>query len=149
MRFELKEPMTVFAKVKGPKGAVRELRAVLDFNIPFCIMFSRDLVKLGYPEAALRPKDWQRAHPMQVPYVLSFRGIERSILVKASEISVGNLTAKEVETIVIDLDLPRLVPVDLYLGRSFLNNFTLTVDGPAGFLSLVKPRRSATTRTAH
>lgn len=148
MRFELKEPMTVFAKVKGPQGAVRELRALLDFNIPFCVMLSRDLVKLGYPEAALRPRDWQKTHPMQVPYMLSFRGIERSILVKASEISLGSLVVKEVETIVIDLDLPRMIPVELYLGRSFLNNFTLTVDGAGGFLSLVKPR-GARAPTAH
>ncbi len=136
MKFELREPMTVFAKLKGPKGAVRELRALMDFNTSFCQMFTKDALQLGFTEGVLRPRDWQRIHPTQVPYIFGFRGIERGILMKMPEISVGRLTARDVDAMVTDLDLPRLLPVELILGRSFLDNFRLTVDGPEGTISL-------------
>ncbi len=139
MKLLLADPMYVFARVKGPNGVVRELRAILDFNTPFCVMLSKDGVNLGYPEAALRPRDWEKSHPDRVPYIYDFRGIERSILVKLPEISLGRLTAKEVEAIVIELDLPRMLPVDLVLGRSFLTNFKLTLDWTKGYLTLAEP----------
>ena len=136
MRFALKEPMLVFARAKGPNGVVQELRALLDFNSPYCVMLSKDGLKLGYMEAAIRPRDWEKTHPDKVPYVLDFRGIERSVLVKLPEISIGKLVAKDVETIVIELDIPRMLPLDLILGRPFLRNFRLTFDARKGYLSL-------------
>lgn len=136
MRFALKDPMLVFARVKGPNGSVRELRSVLDLNSPFCVILSKDGVNLGHIEAAFRPRDWQKSHPQKVPYMLDFRGIERSILVKLSEVSIGNLVARGVDAIVLELDLQRMFPFELILGRTFLNNFKLTFDGKRGFLSL-------------
>ena len=137
MKFPLKEPMFVFARMKGPNGIVREVRSILDFNSPFCVILSKDGVTLGYPEAAMRPRDWPKSHPDKVPYLLDFRGIERTILVKLPEVSLGRLVARDVDAIVIELDLHRMLPIDLILGHSFLKNFKVTLDARKGFLSLV------------
>ncbi len=148
MKLALKDPMVVFARAKGQNGAVREVRSVLDFNSPYCVIFSKDALRLGYPEAAMRPRDWQKTHPDKVPYVLDFRGIERTILVSLAEVSLGSLVATNVDAIVIESDLGRMLPVDLILGRSFLNSFKLTVDARKGYLSLVGgvPARKLTGR---
>jgi len=137
MRFALQDPLLVFARVKGANGAVRELRSALDFNAPYCVIFSRDAIRLGFAEAALRPRDWQKSHPDKVPYLLDLRGIERSILFGLAEVSLGSLVAKDVETVVMEMDLTRMLPVDLILGRPFLKNFKLTVDARKGYVSLV------------
>lgn len=138
MMIPLRDPILTFARVKGQNGYVRELRAILDFNSPFSVMLSRDGVSLGYAEAAFRARDWQKTHPSKVPYFLDFRGIERSILLEIAEVSLGELVARDVKTIVLELDLPRMVPIDLILGRSFLDNFKLTLDSERGYLSLVE-----------
>ena len=129
--------------MKGENGVVREVRAILDFNSPYCVMLSRDGLALGRSEAVLRPLDWQKTHPDKVPFILDFRGIERSILIKVPEISLGPLVARDVDAIVIDLDFQRLLPIDLILGRSFLANFRLVLDGAKGYLSLTEPRPRA------
>lgn len=136
MKFALKDPMLVYARVKGPNGKVRELSSILDFNSPYCVIFSKDAVSIGYPEAAVRPRDWQKTHPDRVPYVLDIRGIERSVMVTLSEVSLGRLVARNVSTIVLELDIPRMLPFDLILGRTFLKNFKLTLNVKAGSLSL-------------
>ncbi|MGD0637429.1 MAG: hypothetical protein ABSA72_05260 [Nitrososphaerales archaeon] len=136
MRFPLKDPMFVFARVRGRNGFVRELRAILDFNSPYCVLLSKDGLSLGYQEAALRPRDWRKNHPDMSPAILNFRGLERSIQVNLAEVSLGNIVAKDVGAVILELDLYRLLPFELILGRSFLDNFTLTLDARKGHLSL-------------
>lgn len=140
MKFALKDPMTVFARAKGMNGAVRELKAVMDFNWPYCVISSKDGMALGYLEAALRARDWEKTHPDKVPYVQNFRGIERSILVNLPEVHLGNLVARDVGAIMLDMDLPLRVPIEMILGRSFLDNFKFTVDGRRGYISLSTQR---------
>jgi hypothetical protein len=116
---------------------VRELSAVLDFNSPYCVfLVPRHAVNLGFVETAFRPRDWQKSHPGSVPYLLDLRGIERSILIRVPEVSLGKLVAKSIDAVVLELGVPRMLPFDLILGRSFLQDFRLTVDAKAGFLSL-------------
>ncbi|MDG6901389.1 MAG: hypothetical protein JRM80_05450 [Nitrososphaerota archaeon] len=136
MRFPLKDPMLVYARVKGPNDKVREFSSVLDFNSPYCVIPPKHAVNLGCIEAAFRPRDWQKTHPNKVPYFLDLRGIERSILLKLPEVSIGRLTARNVQAIVLELEVPRAIPFDLILGRTFLDNFKLVLDGKSGFLSL-------------
>lgn len=138
MRLPLKEPMILMSRVQGPGGAVtRELSSVLDPNFAYSVIFSRDAIDLGYPEAALRPKEFEKSHPERVPYILEFRGIERSVMVRLAKVSIGKLVARDVDALVTELDLARMMPVDLILGRTFLKNFKLTVDARKGYLSLV------------
>ena len=126
------------SRVQGPNGTVtRELSSVLDPNFAYSVIFSRDAIDLGYPEAAMRPKEYEKTHPERVRYVVEFRGLERSVLVRLAKVSIGKLVARDVEALIVELDLARMVPIDLILGRSFLKNFKLTVDAPNGYLSLV------------
>ncbi|MGA2665417.1 MAG: hypothetical protein ABSF83_10775 [Nitrososphaerales archaeon] len=136
LRLPLKTPMFLMARVEGPAGIKRELTTVLDPNFAYSVIFSRDAIDLGYPEAAMRPRELEKSHPERVPYILEFRGIERSVLVRLAKVSIGPVVARDVEALVIELDLARPLPVDLILGRTFLKDFRLTVDGKKGYLSL-------------
>jgi len=136
LKFPLKDPMLVFARVKGRNDKVREFNSVFDLNSPYCVIPPKHAVSLGFVEAAFRPRDWQKTHPRNVPYVLDLRGIERGILLKLPEISIGRLVARNIEAVVLEFEIPRQVPFDLVLGRSFLENFKLTLNPKAGFLSL-------------
>lgn len=128
--------MYVMSRVKGPTGLVRELQAIVDPNAEFCSMFARDGHDLGYGEAVIRPKQWQKLHPDRAPYVLDFRGIERSVLFALKEVSVGDIVVKDVDTVIVDMDIPRLVPFDMILGKTFLKHCKFTVDIPNGYFEL-------------
>ncbi|MDG6902879.1 MAG: hypothetical protein JRM80_13100 [Nitrososphaerota archaeon] len=112
------------------------MSTVLDQNFAYSVILSRDAVDLGYPQASYKPPDWSSIDRTQTPYVIGFRDIERSILVTLSKVSVGKLAAKNVEAIVLEQDLARMLPVDLVLGRTFLKKFKLTLNGKSGYLSL-------------
>ena len=136
MRVALREPLLVICRVKGINGNVRELSSILDFNSEYCTIFSRDALALGYSEASFRPKQWQKLHPDRAPYILDFRGIERSVLLTLSEVSIGRMAAKNVDAVLVELDIPRIVPFDMILGRSFLKNFKLSVDVANGSMTI-------------
>ncbi|MDG7001455.1 MAG: hypothetical protein JRN15_20350 [Nitrososphaerota archaeon] len=136
MKLLLKDPMIVFARVKGKNGRVRELSALLDYNSHFSWMLRKDAVDVGYPEAINRPEDYEAVAARRTPHIISGRGLELGILVKIDEVSIGNLVAKNVDAITLKLDFPMMLPIDLILGRNFLENFTLTVNSKEGYLLL-------------
>ena len=135
--------MFVFARLKGQNGVVRELRSVMDFNSPYCVIFSRDGLALGHLEAVLRPGDWRKVHPEKVPYMFGFRNLERAILLNISEVSLGRLVAKDVGAVILELDLPLRLPVEMILGRTFLDHFKMTYDATRGIVSLDPARPKA------
>jgi len=128
--------MILFARVKGKNGKVRELSTLLDFNSHYSWMLRKDGVDLGYPEVINRPEDYESVAMRRTPHVLSGRGLEQGILAQLNEVSIGMLTVKNVEAIALKLDIPLMLPIDLILGRNFLNNFKLVVDPIAGSLTL-------------
>lgn len=136
MKFPLKNPMIVVSRVTGQNGNVRELGSILDFNSEYCAIFARDAVALGYNEGAIPPKVWRKSHPEQVPFILNFRGMERATIFPMAEISLGEFNARDVETAIIEMEIPTAAPFDLILGRSFLKNFRIEVDVKQGYLSL-------------
>ncbi len=102
--------MILMSRVQGPDGVVtRELSSVLDPNFAYSVIFSRDAIDLGYPEAAIRPKELAKAHPERVPYILEFRGIDRSVMVRLAKVSIGKLVAKDVDALVVDTQIPRSI----------------------------------------
>ena len=136
MRFALKDPMLVTIRVEGKFGAVRELSAVVDFNSPFCTVLSQDAIDLGYPEGGNKHNERERTHPEETPRFSSMRGIDRGIQLKLHKVSVGGLVARNVDSVVLELEHPRHITFDFVLGRSFLKHFKLTVDVNKGYLSL-------------
>jgi hypothetical protein len=137
MKFDLKDPMLVSARVEGVGGAVRELSSVIDFNSHYCVILNQDAVDLGYPNAANKHPDEERLHPETVHRFTSMRGIDRGIEVKLRKISLGGLVARNVSAVVLELEHPRHIMFDFVLGRTFLKNFKLTVDVKKGYVSLV------------
>jgi len=136
VRFALKDPMLVSARVEGMRGIVRELSSVLDFNSPYCTILNQDAIDIGYPEAGNKHSDEERARPDRVPRFTGMSGIQRGIKVKLHKVSVGGLVARNVDAVVLELEHPRFITFDFVLGRSFLKNFKLTVDGKKRILSL-------------
>jgi len=136
MKLPLKDPMLVMARVEGEGGRLRELTAAIDLNYRYCTVLRADAIDLGYPRAANLHSDEWRDHPEQTPWFTSLRGIDRGILVTLHKVSVGNLEAKNVEAVALELEHPRLVIVDMILGRTFLKNFKLEVNFRKGYLSL-------------
>jgi hypothetical protein len=135
--------MILMSRVEGPDGVVtRELSTILDPNFAYSVIFSKDAIDLGYREAAFRPKEFEKTHPESVPWVLEFRGIERTVKVRLAKVSVGRLVARDVDALIMELDLARMIPVDLILGRTFLKNFKMTTDIKAGYLSLSESRKA-------
>jgi hypothetical protein len=136
MKFALKEPMTIICRVEGPKGIVRELSAIIDFNSTYCLIFAKDAIDIGYPAAANRPREWRAVYPDQAPYLFGMRGIESAILVKLKRVALGNISHKEVEAVALAMEPARMLPFDFILGRSFLKYFKVSIDGRTGFLSI-------------
>jgi hypothetical protein len=136
MLFDLKDPMILFARVKGKNGRVRELSSILDFNSHYCWILRKDAVDIGYPEVINRPEDYESIAMQRTPHVISARGLEQGILAKLSEVSIGDLTARDVDALAFKLDIPLMLPIDIILGRTFLDNFKLTVDPKSRTLEL-------------
>ena len=120
MRFPLKDPMLLMVRVEGKGGTVRELSAALDINHPYCGILTQDAIDLGYSQAANRHSDEERVAPERVPRLSSHRGLERGILVPLNKVSIGNLVARNVDAVVLEMEIPRLFTVDMTLVRSFV-----------------------------
>ncbi|MGI0092036.1 MAG: hypothetical protein ACREBS_10030 [Nitrososphaerales archaeon] len=136
MKFKIKDPMIMSARVKGKHNRVREISALLDFNCHHSWISRTDAVHLGYAEVDNRPEDYKSLAPKNTPEILTLRGLELGILVSLTEVSIGVLHAPYVDAFILALAPPLQLPVDLILGRSFLKNFKLVIDGKAGYLSL-------------
>jgi hypothetical protein len=137
MRLKWREPMIVWCRLRGPKGAARELRALIDHNYHYCLILRQDAIDLGYPETSYRHGGWYEFRPDRAPLVVTFRGIERTILINLTEISVGKLRARNVPTVVLEYDVPPMAPVDVILGLTFLEKFRITIDPESGVMSLI------------
>jgi hypothetical protein len=138
MKFALKDPMLVTARLESESGVVRELTSIFDFNSPYCTILGRDAIDMGYSRAANRPSDEERDHPEDTIRFVTMSGIQRGIRVKLRKVSVGDLVARNVDAVALELEHPRFVTYDFLLGRTFLKNFKMTVDVKRKSLSLTK-----------
>ena len=125
------------ARVKGRNGKTRELSAVFDANWPYCCLMKMDASQLGYIEVLNRPQEWASLRPDQVPTILDLRGMELCTIVSLGEVSVGSKVVKDVGAVVLELNAPQMIPVDLILGRTFLGRFKVTFDPGSRSVSLV------------
>ena len=118
----------IFCRVKGPTDKVRELSAILDYNFHYNVIFGRDVLELGYKVASIPHKEREKKEADRVPYVIDLRGILRGSIVTLKEVSLGTFVFKNVDAILLELDIPQFVPVDLILGRPFFDNFRFELD---------------------
>jgi hypothetical protein len=136
LNFDLDQPVTVWCRLKGPNGKRRELKALLNFNYSYCMLLRQDAIDIGYPETSYQHGGWRELRPDRAPIILTFRGVERTILINLKEVAVGRLVAKDVDAVVLEYDLPPMAPVEMVLGWTFLKNFNLNLDPHSHSLSL-------------
>ena len=136
MKFKGSGPLTVFCRMKGPSGRVREVQAIIEPSFEYCLVLKNDAMQLGYPSVTFRPEDWMDTNPAEVTNLISIKGVEVGTKIKLKEVSVGSLKARDVEAVVTKSEFPLTIPVGMFLGRSFLRHFRLKVDPKAGAFSL-------------
>ena len=115
----------VFAKVRGKKG-LRELRAIISPASEYTVISNRDALQMGYDAFLARGAGALAITP---------GGIIKAAVVKIEEISVGDCSAKGVEALCYEL--PEPAAVDVILGKTFLENFSLVFDYGEKVLKMV------------
>jgi predicted aspartyl protease len=134
----LKSPLTFFVRLKGERG-VRELRATLKPFATLTVVPYRDMLRLGYP-VVFDPRVPQRGDGR---LVATMQGEIEVPPVTVDEIMVGDLVAKNVESVAYDL--PNYLGTDVILGESFLKNFVWTLDYHRKVIRIEAPSEEKTT----
>jgi len=120
-------PTLLFAKFTGPTGLTRELRTLVRPGFPYCVIDRRDAYHMGFLQAVM---DYGPMHyelpPERLPWMATVTGLFEAPLFTLAEVSVGDLSAKNVVTMAHDL--PDVTHIDAILGETFLNNFTVVFD---------------------
>ncbi len=122
------EPITAFVRIKGEKG-VREVRAIIDTGSLYSVIPLQDARRLGYDayfDLSADPDGGTKA--------VTKGGIVQADEIILEEVAIGDLVAKDVTTLVIEL--PNFARIEAVLGISFLKNFKTTIDFKEGFLTL-------------
>lgn len=118
---------TLFARLKGRNGAVREFSALLSPASDYSLVPLVDAFRLGYPEAA-------RGGPVTEPQNLfrgvTFTGFWEGTLITMREVSAGGVTLPNVDFIAYDV--PQVSGFDVVLGRSFLAPSGFRIDYSGG-----------------
>lgn len=122
---------TVFARLRGRNGAVREYRALLSPASDYSLIPKVDAYRLGYPEAA-------RSDPVTEPINLfrgvTYNGFWEGMLITMKEVAIGTLSVADVDFIAFDL--PQASGFDVLLGRSLLAGSGIQVDYSAGTVKI-------------
>lgn len=126
----LKKPATLYAQVTGLNGKVRELRAVINPAATCSLISYKDGFELGYPITYEPMTGIGERLTIATP-----NGIVETSILSLEEVKIGELVAKKVKAGL--QDLPEQSGVDLVLGASFLENFTVTFDYKKGMLTIV------------
>ena len=122
---------TVFARLRGRNGAVREYRALLSPASDYSLVPKVDAYRLGYPEAA-------RGDPVTEPANLfrgvTYNGFWEGMMISMKAVTIGSVSVADVDFIAYDL--PLVSGFDVVLGRSFLGSSGIQVDYSLGALKI-------------
>ncbi len=123
----LEYPALLLAKFTGPNGLRRELRTLVRPGAPYCVIDREDAYRMGFLQAVMDPGPMHyELPPEKIPFMATTIGMLEAPIFTLSEVSVGDLTAKRVDTLAYDL--PDVTRIDAVLGETFLSNFTVTFD---------------------
>ena len=124
---------SLFGRLKGSNGVVRECLALLDAGSDYCILPKVDAFALGYPDVA-RSDTIVRA-PNTTTFV-THAGYDKAPLIKLAQVDVGKLSLRDVDFLAFDL--PQVCGIDVVFGRSLLQYLRLEIDYPSGLLKIGK-----------
>lgn len=114
---------TVFVRLTGRNGVVRELNAVLDISAEYCVLPPVDAYNLGYQEAANNDPVVPAANTIDY---LSYEGVAKAALIVVAGVELGGMRFRNVEFVAHDL--PQQTRFDVLLGRSLLQFLRLDLD---------------------
>lgn len=125
---------TIFARLRGRNGTVREYRALLSPASDYSLVPKVDAYRMGYPEAA---RDDPITQPMNLFRGVTYTGFWEGMLITMKEVAIGTLSVADVDFIAYDL--PQASGFDVVLGRSFLALSGIQVDYSSGTVK-VQPK---------
>ena len=114
---------TIFVRLRGRRGSVREFNALIDTGSEYCIIPKVDAYELGYPEAA---NDDPRSRANNTLTLASHDGYCNGALIKMAQVEVGTMSFKDIDFVAFDI--PRVTGFDVVLGRSLLQFMKLEFD---------------------
>ena len=122
-----KGPPTIFARLRGRNGAVREYRALLSTASDYSVIPKVDAYRLGYPEAA---RDDPITEPPNLFRGVTYDGFWEGMLITIKEVTIGATSVSDADFIA--LDLPQASGFDVILGRSVLAASGVLIDYASG-----------------
>jgi len=122
---------SVFVRLKGRNGFVREYPAVLSFSSDYCVIPKPDSYVLGFTETA---HVGYIVRPPNLTTMVAPNGFATGIQIKMDEVQVGNIKVNDVDFVAFDL--PQAGGVDLVIGRSLLRFLNVEVDYSAKRLKI-------------
>jgi hypothetical protein len=130
---------TVFVRLTGRNGLVRELNAVLDISAEYCIHPPVDAYNLGYQEAANNDPVVPAANTIDY---ISYEGVAKAALIVIAGVELGGMRFKNVEFVAHDL--PQRTRFDVLLGRSLLQFLKLDLDYGIGKIAIEESQKRVT-----
>jgi predicted aspartyl protease len=123
----LSSPALLLARFTGPNGLRRELRTLVRPGAPYCMIDREDAFRMGFLQAVMDsgPMHYELP-PERIPWMATAAGMLEAPVFTLNEVSVGDLSAKKVDTLAYDL--PDVTRIDAVLGETFLSNFTVVFD---------------------
>ncbi len=122
---------TLFARLRGRNGAVREYKALLSTASDYSVIPKVDAYRLGYPEAA---RDDPITEPPNLFRGVTYDGFWEGMLITLKEVTIGGRSVPDVDFIAFDL--PQATGFDVVLGRSVLASSGVLVDYASGRVSI-------------
>lgn len=114
---------TIFARLKGRNGVVREYNAIIVPTTEYSILPMVDAFALGFPEAGGADS---RALSPNIVHFASYSGYGRGIMIKMPEVEIAGTSFKDVGF--VSLDILQSTGFDVVLGKNLFQNIKLTLD---------------------
>ena len=122
---------TVFVRLTGRGGGVREFNALVDPGAEYCVITKVDAYLLGYPEAA---NDDPITPANNTITFTGYGGYGKAALVEMARVGIGNMSLDKIEFLAFDL--PQVTGFDVVLGRSLLQFMKVEFDYTRSQLSI-------------
>ena len=114
---------TIYARLHGKNGTVREYRALIDTTTDYCVLPRVDAYRLGYPEAA---HDDPVTRPSNLVMLASSIGYPEGMMIMMQQVEIGDLKIDGVQF--ISFDLPQVIGFDVVLGRNLFLRGSLSIE---------------------
>ncbi|MGI0092035.1 MAG: hypothetical protein ACREBS_10025 [Nitrososphaerales archaeon] len=113
---------TIYARLHGKNGAVREYRALINTTTDYCFLPRVDAYRLGYPEAA---HDDPVTIPANLVMLATSVGYSEGMMIMMRQVEIGDLKIEDVPF--LGFDLPQVIGFDVVLGRNLFQKGGLSL----------------------